>query len=141
MRPGIRAHAKQNVRGKERSEEHHFRSKEEPDADLRVEQAGIGPGFYRVGNFHADQAFLNCSGSFCGVKSVACPGTLYSYGPRWTSIGLVKFPCCGERCGGHSLGFPVPRVWRASVRRFFLPMYIVIVYSNFATHSKQITAD
>src|SRR5258706_12223368 len=122
MRPGIRAHAKQNVRGKERSEEHHFRSKEEPDADLRVEQAGIGPGFYRVGNFHADQAFLNCSGSFCGVKSVACPGTLYSYGPRWTSIGLVKFPCGGGGGVCHSSVVAFHGVSQVTLRPLLLLM-------------------
>src|SRR5437588_8199747 len=36
-----------------------------------------------------------CSGSVCGVKSRSWPGTLYSYGPRWTSIGLSKLPCGG----------------------------------------------
>src|SRR5437773_12469447 len=35
------------------------------------------------------------SGSVCGVKSWSWPGTPYSYGPRWTSIGLSKFPCGG----------------------------------------------
>src|SRR5438046_1894258 len=35
------------------------------------------------------------SGSVWGVKSVAWPGTLYSYGPRWISIGLSKLPCGG----------------------------------------------
>src|SRR5436853_5614957 len=35
------------------------------------------------------------SGSVCGVKSPSWPGTLYSYGPRWTSIGLSKLPCGG----------------------------------------------
>src|SRR5437879_11900148 len=43
--------------------------------------------------------FLFClyrlSGSVCGMKSPSWPGTLYSYGPRWTSIGLVKLPCGG----------------------------------------------
>src|SRR5438034_7654157 len=44
-----------------------------------------------------------CSGSVCGVKSPSWPGTLYSYGPRWTSSGLSKLPCGGGVGVCHSM--------------------------------------
>ena len=69
-----RADAKQDVRGKQGAKQHHFRGEEEPDADLGVIKAGVLARLYCVGNVHE----WNQSGSFCGVKSFACPGTLYS---------------------------------------------------------------
>src|SRR5882757_7075868 len=42
------------------------------------------------------------SGSNCGVKSLAEPGTLYSYGPRYTIGSVRKFPCPGGDGADHS---------------------------------------
>src|SRR5262245_44870800 len=42
------------------------------------------------------------SGSNCGVKSLACPGTLYSYGPRYTIGSVRKLPCPGGDGADHS---------------------------------------
>src|SRR5207248_6777303 len=42
------------------------------------------------------------SGSNCGVKSFAAPGTLYSYGPRYTIGSVRKFPCPGGEGADHS---------------------------------------
>src|SRR6185295_3187850 len=38
----------------------------------------------------------------CGVKSVGCPGTLYSYGPRCADGGERKLPCGGGDGAAHS---------------------------------------
>src|SRR6266571_4347456 len=46
-----------------------------------------------------DYAF---SGSNCGVKSFAAPGTLYSYGPRYTIGSVKKFPWPGGEGADHS---------------------------------------
>src|ERR1700694_518297 len=46
-----------------------------------------------------DYAF---SGSNCGVKSFAAPGTLYSYGPRYTIGSVRKLPCPGGEGADHS---------------------------------------
>src|SRR3954464_11149295 len=42
------------------------------------------------------------SGSNCGVKSRAEPGTLYSYGPRYTIGSVRKLPCPGGDGADHS---------------------------------------
>src|SRR6266481_4806703 len=42
------------------------------------------------------------SGSNCGVKSFAAPGTLYSYGPRYTIGSVRKLPCPGGDGADHS---------------------------------------
>src|SRR6478609_3638278 len=42
------------------------------------------------------------SGSNCGVKSRADPGTLYSYGPRYTIGSVTKLPCPGGDGADHS---------------------------------------
>src|SRR4051794_41480296 len=42
------------------------------------------------------------SGSNCGVKSLAAPGTLYSYGPRYTIGSARKLPCPGGDGADHS---------------------------------------
>src|SRR5262249_21009886 len=42
------------------------------------------------------------SGSNCGVKSFDAPGTLYSYGPRYTIGSVTKFPCPGGDGADHS---------------------------------------
>src|SRR6476660_5076756 len=42
------------------------------------------------------------SGSNCGVKSAAAPGTLYSYGPRYTIGSVTKLPCPGGDGADHS---------------------------------------
>src|SRR6266850_1098543 len=42
------------------------------------------------------------SGSNCGVKSFAAPGTLYSYGPRYTIGSVTKLPCPGGEGADHS---------------------------------------
>src|SRR6516164_7583773 len=42
------------------------------------------------------------SGSNCGVKSLAAPGTLYSYGPRYTTGSVTKLPCPGGDGADHS---------------------------------------
>src|SRR5436853_4021370 len=42
------------------------------------------------------------SGSNCGVKSRADPGTLYSYGPRYTTGSVRKLPCPGGDGADHS---------------------------------------
>src|SRR5262245_16711214 len=42
------------------------------------------------------------SGSNCGVKSFAEPGTLYSYGPRYTIGSVRKLPCPGGEGADHS---------------------------------------
>src|SRR5437773_3364828 len=42
------------------------------------------------------------SGSNCGVKSLAAPGTLYSYGPRYTTGSVRKLPCPGGDGADHS---------------------------------------
>src|SRR3989442_4216763 len=39
--------------------------------------------------------FQALSGSNCGVKSFAAPGTLYSYGARYTIGSVRKLPCPG----------------------------------------------
>src|SRR3954470_18421528 len=45
------------------------------------------------------QAF---SGSNCGLKSRTAPGTLYSYGPRYTIGSVRKLPCPGGDGAAHS---------------------------------------
>ena len=50
--PGRRADAQQDVGGEQPAEEHHFGGQEQPDADLGVVEAGVGPGLNCVGNFH-----------------------------------------------------------------------------------------
>src|SRR5712692_1749404 len=42
------------------------------------------------------------SGSNCGVKSLGAPGTLYSYGPRYTTGSVRKLPCPGGDGADHS---------------------------------------
>src|SRR3954469_7716895 len=42
------------------------------------------------------------SGSNDGVKSRAAPGTLYSYGPRYTIGSVRKLPCPGGDGADHS---------------------------------------
>src|SRR6516164_10609910 len=42
------------------------------------------------------------SGSNCGVKSLAAPGTLYSYGARYTIGSARKLPCGGGDGADHS---------------------------------------
>src|SRR5471030_1672401 len=42
------------------------------------------------------------SGSKHGVKSFAAPGTLYSYGPRYTIGSVRKLPCPGGDGADHS---------------------------------------
>jgi hypothetical protein len=42
------------------------------------------------------------SGSNCGEKSFAAPGTLYSYGPRYTTGSVTKLPCPGGEGADHS---------------------------------------
>src|SRR3979409_272030 len=42
------------------------------------------------------------SGSNWGVKSVGAPGTLYSYGPRYTIGSVRKLPCPGGDGADHS---------------------------------------
>src|SRR5215471_17387711 len=42
------------------------------------------------------------SGSNCGVKSFAAPGTLYSYGARYTIGSARKLPCGGGDGAAHS---------------------------------------
>src|SRR5436190_13036886 len=43
-----------------------------------------------------------CSERNCGVKSVGCPGTLYSYGPRCAEGSVMKLPCGGGEGAAHS---------------------------------------
>src|SRR5882724_235405 len=40
--------------------------------------------------------------SNCGLKSLAAPGTLYSYGPRYTTGSVRKLPCPGGDGADHS---------------------------------------
>ncbi len=61
-------------RRKQSAEKHHFGRQEQPDADLGVVKPGVGPGLNGVRDIHNSGQ----TGSFCGVKSVAWPGTLYS---------------------------------------------------------------
>src|SRR5581483_3010202 len=42
------------------------------------------------------------SGSNCGLKSRFAPGTLYSYGPRYTIGSVTKLPCPGGDGADHS---------------------------------------
>src|SRR5436309_13019168 len=42
------------------------------------------------------------SGSNCGLKSFAAPGTLYSYGPRYTIGSVRKLPWPGGDGAAHS---------------------------------------
>ena len=86
VRPFHRADAQQDVGGEQRAEQHHFGRQEQPDPELAVRQARVGPGFDCVRNVHVAEfhhggtAFMLYarSGSNCGVKSFAEPGTLYS---------------------------------------------------------------
>src|SRR5688572_33451380 len=41
--------------------------------------------------------------SFCAVKSLAAPGTLYSYGPRYACGATTKLPCGGGEGAAHSI--------------------------------------
>src|SRR3954464_7733560 len=41
--------------------------------------------------------------SHCGTKSLAAPGTLYSYGPRYASGAVRKLPCGGGEGAAHSM--------------------------------------
>src|SRR5258708_39189670 len=41
--------------------------------------------------------------SYCGTKSLAAPGTLYSYGPRYASGATRKLPCGGGEGVAHSI--------------------------------------
>jgi hypothetical protein len=50
--PGRRTDAKDDVRGEQSSEEHDFRSEEQPDAQLRVVKARVLAGVNGVGNLH-----------------------------------------------------------------------------------------
>src|SRR5204863_5865947 len=108
--PFRRAGPQDDVGGKERPEQHDFRREEQPDAQLAVRQPGVGPLFDCVRNVHdlcvlcilcvlRVQAF---SGSNCGLKSLAAPGTLYSYGPRYTMGSVRKLPCPGGDGADHS---------------------------------------
>src|SRR5438874_2499528 len=38
----------------------------------------------------------------CGSKSLLFPGTLYSYGSRYTTGGVTKLPCGGGEGAAHS---------------------------------------
>src|SRR5213594_2280621 len=48
------------------------------------------------------QCLAPFSGCVCMVKSALCPGTLYSYGPRWICTGRLKLPCGGGVGVSHS---------------------------------------
>src|SRR6185503_12811870 len=41
--------------------------------------------------------------SYCGTKSLAAPGTLYSYGPRYASGVPRKLPCGGGEGADYSI--------------------------------------
>ena len=49
---GLGSHAQQHVGGKQRAEQHDLGGEEEPDAQLRVVQAGVRPWLNRIGDFH-----------------------------------------------------------------------------------------
>src|SRR5262249_36926235 len=87
-----------DVGREQRAEQHHFGGEKQPDPELAVRQPGIRPLFDGVRNIHR-YAF---SGSNCGVKSRADPGTLYSYGPRYTIGSGRKLPCPGGDGADHS---------------------------------------
>src|SRR4029453_31519 len=97
MRPDRRPGAKNDVGREERAEEHHFRREEQPDPELAVGQSGVGARFDGVRDVHYAR-----SGSNCGGKSLAAPGTLYSYGPRYTMGSVRKLPCPGGDGADHS---------------------------------------
>src|SRR5439155_18343724 len=92
-----RAHAQQDVRREQSAEQHHLRRQKQPDAELAVVQPGVGSRFDRVRYVH-----YALSGSNCGVKSFAAPGTLYSYGARYTIGSVTKLPCPGGDGADHS---------------------------------------
>src|SRR5437762_12594749 len=50
----------------------------------------------------AEDALHAFSGSNCALKSFAAPGTLYSYGPRYTIGSVRKLPCPGGDGADHS---------------------------------------
>ena len=52
VRPFDRADAQDDVGGKQRAEQHHFRREEQPDPELAVGQSGVGPFFDCVRNIH-----------------------------------------------------------------------------------------
>src|SRR5207249_6499930 len=81
----------------QRAEQHHFRREKQPDPQLAVRQARIRPRIDCVRNVHYAR-----SGSNWGVKSLAEPGTLYSYGPRYTIGSTRKLPCPGGDGADHS---------------------------------------
>ena len=64
--------ANQDVARKQRAEQHDFRGQEQPDADLAVVQAGVGPDLDGVRNLHRE------SGLELRREVLADPGTLYS---------------------------------------------------------------
>ena len=88
VRPGAGrgADTQQNVGGKKAAEEHDFGREKKPDAELGVVKSDVRSGLNCVGNIHELNqcavevvgADKGSGGSFCGVKSVAWPGTLYS---------------------------------------------------------------
>ena len=49
---GLGSHAQQHVGGKQRAEQHDLGGEEEPDAQLRVVEAGVRPWLNRIGDFH-----------------------------------------------------------------------------------------
>ncbi len=71
-RPDRRPRPDQDVARKQGPEQHDLRGQEEPDADLAVGETGVAAHLDGVRDLHLDQA------SYCGVKSLAAPGTLYS---------------------------------------------------------------
>ena len=54
MRPvnGIGPDAQQDIGGKERAEEHDFGGQKEPDANLGIEEAGVGSRLNCIGDVH-----------------------------------------------------------------------------------------
>ena len=107
--PRRRADAQQRVGREQRAEQHHLRREEQPDPQLRVGQAGVGPDLGGVGMSCSisacqhDPVARRAHGSSrrstacCGVKSAGAPGTLYSYGSRYTRGGS---PEVAVRIGG-----------------------------------------
>src|SRR5213082_1803475 len=89
--------------------------KKKPDSDLGIPKPGIGTSRDCVRNFHrVPQASTGSAGglrrvrsagstgSFCIVKSRSRPGRLYSYGPRYATGVVRKFPCGGGEGAVHS---------------------------------------
>ena len=88
-----RADAQEDVGRKQRAEQHDFRREEQPDAELAVGEPGVGPRLRRC----TESPCYARSGSNWGVKSFAAPGTLYSYGPRYTTGSVEEVAVSGRR--------------------------------------------